>query len=194
VSDIGVDAAKTGALISERVVETVATFFEEHPVPLVVDPVIVASTGRRLLDDEGVDALKARLFPLATVITPNLREAELLAGRPASPGELSELLVAQGACAVLITGGHEPLRDTVVDHLYDGREHHEISVARSHASATHGSGCTHSAVLAAELAKGNALVDAARTAAVRTAAAIAAGFADIGRGTGPVDILHTSES
>ena len=83
--DIGVDAAKTGMLFSARLIETVADFLDEHPVPLVVDPVMVASSGARLLEDDAVETLVERLFPLATVVTPNLAEAEALA-RPRAPG------------------------------------------------------------------------------------------------------------
>jgi len=190
-SDIGADAAKTGALISRRIVETVADFFEAHEMPLVVDPVLAASTGRPLLERDAIATLVARLFPLATVITPNLVEAETLTGRTGTPRDLAEALVQGGAKAVIITGGHSP---SLVDHLYDGREHVEVPVARADGRASHGSGCTHSATLTAQLAKGASLVDAARTAAQVTAAAIAGGFAEIGAGTGPVDVTHVTRT
>src|SRR5262249_44697271 len=126
-SDIGVDAAKTGMLFTAPIVETVAAFLEQHPVPLVVDPVMVASSRARLLRDDAVQALVALVFPLATVVTPNLMEAEALAGRSGSRRELAERLNELGAPAVVVTGGHG---DDAVDHLFDGREHVEIPVER----------------------------------------------------------------
>src|SRR5947208_10739907 len=104
--DIGVDAAKTGMLFSAGTIETVADFLADHPVPLVVDPVMVASSGARLLQDDAVETLVDRLFPLATVVTPNLPEAEALAGRSGSRRQLAERLHALGAPAVIVTGGH----------------------------------------------------------------------------------------
>src|ERR1041385_4684502 len=101
--DIGVDAAKTGMLFSRRLIEAVADFLEAHPVPLVVDPVMVASSGAKLLEDDAVETLVARLLPLATVVTPNLAEAEALVGAGPKP-ELAERLVALGAPAAIVTG------------------------------------------------------------------------------------------
>jgi hydroxymethylpyrimidine/phosphomethylpyrimidine kinase len=184
-SDIGVDAAKTGMLFSASIVETVAAFLAEHPVPLVVDPVMVASSGARLLQDDAVEALVGSLFPLATVVTPNLMEAEALAG-PGSRRELAERLHELGAPAVIVTGGHG---EDAVDHLFDGREHVEISVERHDVAATHGAGCTHSATLAAGLAGGLSLQEAAREAAAAASRAVARGLVGIGGGEGPVDVI-----
>jgi hydroxymethylpyrimidine/phosphomethylpyrimidine kinase len=184
--DIGVDAAKTGMLFSRRLIETVADFLGTHPVPLVVDPVMVASSGAQLLEDDAVDALVGRLFPLATVITPNLMEARALAGRDGSRRELALRLHELGAPAVVVTGGHG---EDPVDHLFDGREHVEIPVERHDIAATHGAGCTHSATLAALLARGESLVDAARGAAQAASRAVAQGLVEIGAGDGPVDVL-----
>src|SRR5438067_6552648 len=187
--DIGVDAAKTGMLFSRTLIEVVADYLETHRVPLVVDPVMVASSGAKLLEDDAVEALVGRLFPLATVVTPNLLEARALAGRgdDALPGatrrELAERLHALGAPAVIVTGGHG---EDPVDHLFDGREHVEIPVARHDTAATHGAGCTHSATLAALLARGESLVEAARGAAEASARAVAQGLAELGPGEGPV--------
>src|SRR5438132_3775308 len=105
-SDLGVDAAKTGMLFSAPIVETVADFLAAHPVRLVVDPVMVASSGARLLREDAVDTLVSRLFPLATVITPNLAEAEVLARGTGSRRELAEAIHDRGAPAVIVTGGH----------------------------------------------------------------------------------------
>ena len=184
LGDIGVDAAKTGMLFSRQVIEAVADVLDEHPFPLVVDPVMVASSGARLLEADAVEMLVARLFPLATVVTPNLVEAEALVGS-GSKRELAERLVALGARAAIVTGGHgEP-----VDHLFDGERHVEIPVERVESGATHGAGCTHSATLTALIAQGLSLGDAARGAAEAASRAVAQGLAEIGAGDGPVDVL-----
>jgi len=184
--DIGIDAAKTGMLFSRAIVETVAGWIEEHPLPLVVDPVMVASSGARLLDGDAVELLVERLFPLATVVTPNVPEARTLTGSDGPPCELAEALVGLGAPAAIVTGGHA---DEPADHLFDGREHHEIAFERSDVSATHGAGCTQSATLAALLARGLSLVEAARGAAAAASRAVAQGLVEIGAGDGPVDVL-----
>jgi hydroxymethylpyrimidine/phosphomethylpyrimidine kinase len=184
-SDIGVDAAKTGMLFSRAVIEAVAGFLAGHPVPLVVDPVMIASSGAQLLQDDAVGALVSRLFPLATVVTPNLMEARTLVG-DGSRRELAARLVGLGTRAAIVTGGHG---DDAVDHLFDGRNHFEIVVERLDVLATHGAGCTHSATLAALLARGLPLVDAARGAARAAAEAVRHGLPEIGAGDGPVDIL-----
>ena len=185
--DIGVDAAKTGMLFSARTIETVADFLADNPVPLVVDPVMVASSGARLLEDDAVDTLVARLFPLATVITPNLIEAQALAPSVSlSRPELAEALHAQGAPAVIVTGGHG---EDAVDHLFDGERHVAIPVERHETGATHGAGCTHSATLAALLARGQTLEEAARGAAAAASRAVAQGLSELGAGEGPVDVF-----
>ena len=184
-SDLGVDAAKTGMLFSREIIETVAAFLEQHRAPLVVDPVMLASSGARLLRDDAVETLVARLFPLATVVTPNLNEAEALVGRSGSRRELAERIHELGAPAVIVTGGHGA---DAVDHLFDGERHIEIPVARHDVAATHGAGCTHSATLAAALARGLAL-DMAATEAARVAGdAVRNGFAELGAGDGPVNV------
>src|SRR4030095_8856758 len=104
-SDLGVDAAKTGMLFSREIITTVADVLAEHPVPVVVDPVMLASSGARLLQDDAVETLVTRLFPLATVVTPNLMEAEALAGA-GTRRELAERIHELGAGAVIVTGGH----------------------------------------------------------------------------------------
>jgi hydroxymethylpyrimidine/phosphomethylpyrimidine kinase len=130
--------------------------------------------------------LVRRLFPRAIVVTPNLMEAEALAGE-GTRAELAERLHELGAPAVIVTGGHgaDP-----VDHLFDGQAHVEIPVERHDVAATHGAGCTHSATLAALLARGLTLEDAARGAAEVAARAVANGLTEIGDGDGPVDALN----
>jgi hydroxymethylpyrimidine/phosphomethylpyrimidine kinase len=147
---------------------------------------MVASSGAQLLEDDAVDALVGELFPLATVVTPNLHEARALTGLDASRRELAERLHELGAPAVIVTGGHG---DDAVDHLFDGHTHLEIPVARHDVAATHGAGCTHSATLAALLARGESLVAAAKGAAAAASRAVAQGLTEIGAGDGPVDIL-----
>ena len=184
--DLDVAAAKTGMLFSRELIETVAGYLDTRKVPLVVDPVMVASSGAKLLRDDAVSTLVERLFPLATVVTPNLHEAVALAGVEAPRAELAERIHALGAAAVIVTGGHG---DDAVDHLFDGREHLEIPVARHDVAATHGAGCTHSATLAALLARGASLPAAARGAAATASAAVARGLVELGAGEGPVDVL-----
>jgi hydroxymethylpyrimidine/phosphomethylpyrimidine kinase len=184
--DLGVDAAKTGMLFSRGVIETVADFLGGRRVQLVVDPVMIASSGARLLEDDAVEVVIRRLFPLATVITPNLAEAEALAGAPGNRRELAERLHALGAPAVIVTGGHGPV---AVDHLFDGRDHHEIPVSRHAVAATHGAGCTHSATLAALLARGESLPEAAQGAALVASEAVRNGLVGLGKGDGPVDVF-----
>ncbi len=189
-SDIGVDAAKTGMLFSTPIIDTVADFLSEHRLPLVVDPVMVSATGARLLRQDAVATLVSRLFPLATVVTPNEAEAVALCGSAGSKRELAERIHALGAAAVIVKGGHgEP-----VDWLYDGRRHLPIPVERHDIRATHGAGCTHSATLAALLARGLPLEEAARGAAAAAADAVAHGLVELGAGEGPVDVLHLREA
>jgi hydroxymethylpyrimidine/phosphomethylpyrimidine kinase len=189
-ADIGVDAAKTGMLFSRRIIETAADFLSAHPVSLVVDPVMVAASGARLLQDDAVEVLVERLLPLATVVTPNLHEACALAGLPysedANRGALAEAIHALGAPAVIVTGGHGT---EAVDWLYDGEQHVPIPVERHQSDATHGAGCTHSASLTALLARGESLEDAARSAARIASEAVRAGLTEIGAGSGPVDVI-----
>ena len=185
--DIGVDAAKTGMLFSRLLIETVADFLAAHPVPLVVDPVMIASSGATLLQADAVDVLVGRLFPIATVVTPNLNEARKLAGLETDDRRsLAERIHEHGAAAVIVTGGHGA---GPVDHLFDGTEHVEIPVERHAVAATHGAGCTHSATLAALLARGLPLVEAARGAAAAASRAVRNGLVEIGQGEGPVNVL-----
>jgi hydroxymethylpyrimidine/phosphomethylpyrimidine kinase len=188
LDDIGADAAKTGMLFSAPLIEAVAGALAGRDLPLVVDPVMVASSGSRLLRPDAVGILVARLFPLATVVTPNLPEAQALTEMTTEDRALlAERLVAMGASAALVTGGHgtEP-----VDHLFDGSRHVAIPVARHGVAATHGAGCTHSAALAAGLAAGMPLPEAARQAADIAGDAVAHGLAGLGGGCGPVHALH----
>ena len=184
--DIGVDAAKTGMLYSRELIDTVADYLAEHPVPLVVDPVMIASSGAKLLEDAAVATLVSRVFPLATVVTPNLLEAVALAGTGGTRRQLAERIHELGAPAVIVTGGHGV---DAVDHLFDGRDHIEIRLARHDVRTTHGAGCTHSATLAALLARGENLEGAAREATRIASEAVRNGLAEIGAGEGPVNVF-----
>ena len=188
LDDIGADAAKTGMLFSSPLIEVVAQTLARRSLPLVVDPVMIASSGYRLLREDAVLTLVTRLFPLATVVTPNIMEAQSLTQTVTEDrAVLAERLAAMGAPAVLVTGGHgaEP-----VDHLFDGSHHVPIPVTRHPVAATHGAGCTHSAALAAGLAAGLTLIEAARQAADIAGDAVAHGLATLGGGDGPVHVLH----
>ncbi|HEX2824507.1 MAG TPA: bifunctional hydroxymethylpyrimidine kinase/phosphomethylpyrimidine kinase [Streptosporangiaceae bacterium] len=188
LDDIGADAVKTGMLFSAPLIEAVAGALAGRDLPLVLDPVMVASSGSTLLLPEAIGTLVTRLFPLATVVTPNLPEAQALTQTVTEDrAALAELLVKMGAPAALVTGGHgaEP-----VDHLFDGSRHLAIPVARHQVAATHGAGCTHSAALAAGLAAGLSLADAARRAALVAADAVAHGLTMLGDGDGPVHVLY----
>ncbi len=188
LEDIGADAVKTGMLFSGPLIEAVAAALAPWRLPLVVDPVMVASSGSRLLRPDAVQTLITRLFPLATVVTPNLPEARALTGEATGDrAVLAERLVAMGAAAALVTGGHG---DEPVDHLFDGSRHLPIPVTRHQVAATHGAGCTHSAALAAGLAAGLPLESAARQAAAIAGDAVAHGLAGLGGGDGPVHVLH----
>lgn len=188
LDDIGADAVKTGMLFSAAIIEAVAAELTGRGLPLVVDPVMVASSGARLLRADAAAALVGLIFPLATVVTPNLPEAQALTGMATEDrAALAERLVAMGAGAALVTGGHgaDP-----VDHLFDGHQHLPIPVTRHAVAATHGAGCTHSAALAAGLAAGLPLADAARQAALVASDAVVHGLAGLGGGDGPVHALH----
>lgn len=185
-SDIGVDAAKTGMLFSRELIEIVADFLAGHRVPLVVDPVMVASSGAKLLEYDAVDTLVRKLFPLATVVTPNLMEAEALVGASGTRHDIAQRIHDLGAPTVIVTGGHG---EDSVDHFFDGRQHVQIEVERHDVAATHGAGCTHSATLAALLARGESLEAAAREAAHVASEAVRNGLVEIGAGEGPVNVL-----
>jgi len=157
-------------------------------VPVVLDPVMVAESGAVLLDESARVALRERLLPRATVVTPNIAEARVLAeaGEGTSPEALVRAVHALGAQAVVVTGGH---REEVTDLFFDGEDLVEIPGERYPGGAAHGSGCTHSSALAAHLALGLAPVDAAKRAKEVASEAVRDGRRDIGAGAAPVDAL-----
>jgi hydroxymethylpyrimidine/phosphomethylpyrimidine kinase len=197
-SDIGIDAVKIGMLGSAATVLAVAQALDELPsgTPVVVDPVMVSESGARLLDDDAHRALVAEILPRSTVATPNLPEARVLVGARAQPAEgedevlqLVRSIHALGTANVVLTGGH---RREATDVFYDGENVRMIGGARHRDGAAHGSGCTHSSVLAAQLALGRRPLAAAQVARSLCGEAVAHGLRDIGAGAGPVDILNVA--
>ena len=190
VTDIGVDAAKTGMLASAVIVEAVADAVAETRVPnLVVDPVFMSKHGHPLLADDAVAALRERLLPLAILVTPNLPEASGLAGfrvdSAASMKEAAEAIRSFGPTAVLVKGGHLS-GERSDDLFFDGIRLLWVEGERIDTPNTHGTGCVLSSAIAAYLARGDDLLAAVRKGKVFVAEAIRHGLA-IGQGTGPVD-------
>jgi hydroxymethylpyrimidine/phosphomethylpyrimidine kinase len=204
--DIGVDAVKIGMLGTVAAIDAVARALDELPsgTSVVLDPVMVSESGAELLQPPARAALVAQLIPRATVITPNVPEARALlatarARRRSLPDsepdafalsapvpELARALHALGPGVVVVTGGH---REQATDVYFDGTELVEIPGERHPDGAAHGSGCTHSSVLAAQLARGEGALAAARIAKRLASAAVAGGLTSIGAGPGPVDVL-----
>jgi hydroxymethylpyrimidine/phosphomethylpyrimidine kinase len=188
-ADLGVDAVKIGMLGDEATIEAVVEALGlVGDAPVVVDPVMVSESGAALLDPNAKAALIERILPLASVATPNLLEARALAGagEAAGPDALAEMVQALGPQAVIVTGGHT---EDGADTLYDGAGVLRIEGPRYPAGAAHGSGCTHSSALAAFLARGEELPDAARWAKEVAADAVGHGLRDLGSGPGPVDVF-----
>ncbi|GGN79524.1 hydroxymethylpyrimidine/phosphomethylpyrimidine kinase [Streptomyces albiflavescens] len=188
VDDIGVQAVKTGMLASPDLVTTVAELLSDLAAPVVVDPVSVSKHGDRLLADDALDAVRTRLLPLATVVTPNLDEvAELTGVTVTDEGGMrraAERLLAYGPRWALVKGGHLP--GQAVDLLTDGSAEHWLRAPRHNNQHTHGTGCTLASAVAVGLAQGREVPDAVRRAKEYVTEAIAAGFA-LGAGIGPVD-------
>jgi hydroxymethylpyrimidine/phosphomethylpyrimidine kinase len=190
-SDIGVDAVKIGMLGTAETVAAVNEALDllDPGIPVVVDPVMVAESGAVLLDETARAALVELLLPRATVITPNLPEARVLAGdAPGDPDPeaLARILHGLGPQAVVVTGGH---RDEVTDVFFDGTTLETLTGPRHPDGAAHGSGCTHSSALAAHLALGLTPLDAARQAHAIASAAVRDGLRELGEGAGPVDVF-----
>jgi hydroxymethylpyrimidine/phosphomethylpyrimidine kinase len=198
--DLGVDAVKIGMLGDAATVEAVAAALDElrgsrtdGGPPVVLDPVMVSESGARLLAAEAREALVRELLPRVDVVTPNLPEARVLAGAVdagagtgAEAHALARAIHALGPRAVVVTGGH---RDAATDVFLDATQLVEIPGVRHPGGTAHGSGCTHSSVLAARLALGDPPLPAARIARRRAGDAVRDGLATIGAGPGPVDVL-----
>jgi hydroxymethylpyrimidine/phosphomethylpyrimidine kinase len=193
VLDIGADAVKTGMLASAEIVRTVAAKVEEHRLPnIVIDPVMVAKSGASLLAEDALAVLKSDLLPLATAVTPNLPEAEVLTGRRLeSDGDLEAAaheIAGLGARAVVITGGHASGPEAV-DLLYDGRRFRRLAAPRLATRHGRGTGCTFAAAVAAGLAQGMAIEEAVGQAKDYVTAALARAVA-VGKGPGPLHHFH----
>ena len=197
--DLTIHATKIGMLATAAIVEAVAAAIAELDLPLVVlDPVLVSSSGERLLDEDGVRALCGELLPRARVVTPNIPEAEALSGRRIQSTDdardAARRIVEMGVAAVIITGGHAPQEGSalraqgseVMDLLFDGHTFHEFRVARVDSRHTHGTGCTFASAVAAGLALGRDLPEAAARAQAYVAGAIAHA-PGLGHGRGPLD-------
>lgn len=191
-SDMPVSAAKTGMLANRDIVAAVAEAVARLKIPhLVVDPVMVAKSGDRLLDPAAERAYVELLFPVAAVITPNLFEAEALLGRPVrtleAMREAARELKERGPRAVVVKGGH--LKGDAIDVFFDGRRMEDLPAPRIPTKNTHGTGCTYSAAIAARLALGAGLLEAVRGAKDYLTEAIRRSYS-VGQGHGPVDQLH----
>jgi hydroxymethylpyrimidine/phosphomethylpyrimidine kinase len=187
--DIGVDAAKTGMLHTSEIIKVVSERIESYGFPTVVDPVMVAKGGARLLEKEAAKTLISKLLPLATVVTPNATEAEAISGKPIRSIDdakaAAKEIAGMGPKAVIVKGGHLP-GDKAIDVLFYNGAFQLFEAERLETTATHGTGCTFSSAIAAELAKGTEMVDAIGVAKAFINRSIRFGLS-IGRGHGPVN-------
>jgi hydroxymethylpyrimidine/phosphomethylpyrimidine kinase len=192
--DIGVDAVKIGMLGTADTIAAVDRALDlVGDVPVVLDPVMVAASGARLLDERAEEELGRLLLPRVTVVTPNLPEAKVLAATSShasaaegGPEELARAIRDLGPQVVVVTGGH---REEATDLFFDGRRFVELRGECYPDGASHGSGCTHSSALAANLALGREPLEAARQAKRIAAEAVRDGLRGLGEGAGPVDVL-----
>lgn len=192
ITDIGADAVKTGMLASSAIVEVVARELKRHRVEvLVIDPVMVAKSGDPLLQKEAVEALHARLVPLAAVVTPNIPEAEVLTGmKITSPEDMrraAEKIIQMGARGVVVKGGH--LEGPATDLFYDGSRFQEFTAPRIDTQNTHGTGCTFASAIAAGLARGLSVIDSVAQAKEYVTEAIRHSF-PVGQGHGPLNHFY----
>ncbi|OHE85313.1 MAG: bifunctional hydroxymethylpyrimidine kinase/phosphomethylpyrimidine kinase [Lysobacterales bacterium RIFOXYA1_FULL_69_10] len=188
--DFRIGAVKLGMLATAEVIHAVADALEHYPPPhVVLDPVMVATSGARLLEPEALDALRARLLPMSTVLTPNIPEAELLLGHPitsaAEAADALQALRAAGARAILLKGGHLDEGAQVIDRLLDGPDGTEFTHERLTVEG-HGTGCTLASAIAAHLCLGLTVRDACEAATAYIARALALGYRP---GKGPVVVL-----
>ena len=200
LADIAIGAVKVGMLGTAEVTHAVAAALDELPAgtPVVVDPVMVAESGGRLLEPDAQRALIEEILPRASVLTPNLHEARVLAGRAegasreegdAEAEALARAILLLGPGVIVLTGGHRARAIDLFIDSSDGAEAIAIEGERHPDGAAHGSGCTHSSVLAAQLALGHTPLEAARTARLLAGEAVAHGLREIGAGAGPVDVI-----
>ena len=200
LSDIGVDAVKTGMLLTAGAVESVVKKVKEYRLEkLIVDPVMVAKGGHSLMQDRSRDVLIKELLPLALVVTPNIPEAEVLAqmkiGSVAAMKKAAVIIQKLGAKNVLIKGGHLPgsRRSGALDILFDGERYYEFSSPWIHTKNTHGTGCTYASVLASALAREKNIIDAVWQAKIMVTAAIENALR-LGKGHGSVNVFGKNVS
>ena len=192
--DLPIGATKTGMLSSPEIIELVAEKVEAREIrPLVVDPVMISKSGFRLLKDEAVETLKMRLIPLATLVTPNAREAEHLSGVTVNTvddaREAARIIHEMGCDAVLVKGGHFEDEREAIDVLFDGKAVHTFAAPFIDTKNTHGTGCTYAASIAANLARGQSLRASIARSKRYVTDAIRHGL-DIGEGHGPTDHFY----
>lgn len=188
-TDIYPDAVKTGMVSSKELIETIARKLREYDAKnIVVDPVMVATSGAKLISDEGIEALKKELLPIAMVITPNIPEAEVLSEikieNENDMEKASEIIFEKYGCACLCKGGHQI--NTANDLLYDGKTFRWFKGERIDNPNSHGTGCTLSSAIASNLAKGYSLEDSVEEAKKYISGALSA-MLDLGKGSGPMD-------
>jgi hydroxymethylpyrimidine/phosphomethylpyrimidine kinase len=189
--DLRPDAIKTGMLFNSETIETVADFIKSYALnKIIVDPVMIAKGGASLLQKESVEALKTQLLPLATMVIPNIPEAEVLTGMKIvtmnDRKEAANIIHSMGAEYVLIKGGHDQESEEMIDLLFDGTQFHTFTSTRVQTKNTHGTGCTFSAAITAELAKGASILEAVYVAKAFIQAAIEEDL-HIGSGHGPTN-------
>ena len=188
--DIGVDAAKTGMLHTPEIIHVVADLIREYGFTVVVDPVMIAKSGATLLKPESKDTLIKELLPLAKVVTPNAMEAEVLSGINVETLDdakrAAQVIAERGVEAVIVKGGHLFSEDKAIDLLYYQGKFHEFKAERHETKDTHGTGCSFASAIAAELAKGNGVIEAVDVAKKFVNTAILYGLR-IGKGHGPLN-------
>ena len=192
ISDIGTDTVKTGMLSSPAIIKLVSREIRRLGLTqLIVDPVMVSKRGDRLLHKDSVEYLKKDLIPLATVVTPNIPEAEVLTGMtirtPKDAREAAKAILSLGAKNIVVKGGH--LAGDAVDTFYDGHEFSELRSARIDTKNTHGTGCTFASAIAASLAKGTPMLEAVSQAKTYVTEAIRLSY-QIGHGHGPLNHFY----
>jgi hydroxymethylpyrimidine/phosphomethylpyrimidine kinase len=193
MEDIPPMAIKTGMLCNLNVASTVADKLEQYrPDNIVVDPVMVSTSGSKLLDDEAIDLIVKRIFPLSTIITPNKSEARVLTGET-DPDRQAKILMGMGCRNVLLKGGDSDRKDFKIDYLYLENKHTGIELRADAVNTvnTHGTGCTLSSAIASYLALGYDSEQAVRAAKFYISRALEAGaFVTTGRGHGPVNHFY----
>ena len=197
-NDLTPDAIKSGMLFSKDIILAVYETLEKHnKAPYVLDPVMVATSGARLLKEDAIEVLIEKLLPIADIVTPNIPEAELISGMKIESqkdvDEACRIIRSKGVKNVIIKGGHFENSEESVDTLYDGQNHYELASPRIVTNNTHGTGCTYSAAIASYLALGYNMLEACKYAKQYITSAIIYGAElKLGSGSGPVNHFYES--